>query len=761
MQGHTVTHWGPFVVTADEGRVTQVEGHPTDPDPSPIGQGLLAATECRIARPSIRRSWLTDGPGAAPHLRGIDPFVEVEWEEALDLVARELARVKAEHGNPSIYGGSYGWGSAGRFHQPSLQLFRFLRHFGGYTDARGTYSSSAADAIIPYFFGMAYGQAVGQQTSWSQIVDHAELIVSFGSLRLNNAQVTYGGQGPHITRHWLEAAKQRGIQFVNVGPLRDDEEIVDNRWLPARPGTDVALMAALIHTLVDEGLADEDFLQRYCVGWEPLQAYLFGVPDGGPKDAEWAATITGLDASTIRSLAREMAGKRTLVNLSLSVQRTDHGEQPYWMGCALAAALGQIGLPGGGLALPFGANGNVGAGQIRKRIPGPPTPRMPPGMPVISVSRVVEMLEQPGQAYDFNGRSGVYPDIKLVYWVGGNVFHHHQDLNRLVRAWQKPETIIVHEPFWTPMAKRADIVLPATTPLERNDLGGAETMLVATKTVLAPHADARDDYAILAELAERLDFGFTFTEDRSADEWLRFLYEEFRSDNDYAPDFDTFLADDYLVHADMAPMGETDQVFLKAFRTDPEAAPLGTPSGRIELYSETIAGFGYADCPPHPTWIEPYERLDTDAAERFGLHLVSNQPRTRLHSQYDHSAVSQETKVAGREPIRIHPLDAAARGISDGDLVRVFNDRGACLAGVVLSDAVAPNVVQMATGAWFDPDETGMCKAGNPNVLTRDKGTSSLAQGPSAHTCLVEVERYDGEPPPVTAYDPPEFTADR
>ncbi|MDA3041047.1 MAG: molybdopterin-dependent oxidoreductase, partial [Actinomycetota bacterium] len=656
---------------------------------------------------------------------------------------------------------SYGWGSAGRFHQPSLQLFRFLRHFGGYTDARGTYSSSAADAIIPYFFGMAYGQAVGQQTSWSQIVGHADLIVSFGSLRLNNAQVTYGGQGPHLTRHWLEAAKERGIQFVNIGPLRDDEEIVDSRWLPARPGTDVALMAGLIHTLADERLADEDFLQRYCVGWEPLQAYLFGVSDGQPKDAEWAAAITGLDASTIRSLAREMAGRRTLVNLSLSVQRTDHGEQAYWMGCALAAALGQIGLPGGGLALPFGANGNVGAGQIRKRIPGPPTPRMPPGMPVISVSRVVEMLEQPGQPYDFNGRRGVYPDIRLVYWVGGNVFHHHQDLNRLVRAWQKPETIIVHEPFWTPMAKRADIVLPATTPLERNDLGGAETMLVAMKAVLAPHADARDDYAILAALAERLDFGFTFTEGRSADEWLRFLYEEFRADNDYAPDFDTFWASDYLIHADMAPMGETNQVFLQRFRADPESAPLGTPSGRIELYSETIAGFGYGDCPPLPTWIEPYERLGTDAAGRFGLHLVSNQPRTRLHSQYDHSAISQATKVAGREPVRMHPADAADRGISDGDLVRVFNDRGACLGGAVISDAVARNVVQMATGTWFDPDETGMCRAGNPNVLTRDKGTSSLAQGPSAHTCLVEVDRYPGEPPPVTAYDPPAFTADR
>jgi biotin/methionine sulfoxide reductase len=187
--------------------------------------------------------------------------------------------------------------------------------------------------------------------------------------------------------------------------------------------------------------------------------------------------------------------------------------------------------------------------------------------------------------------------------------------------------------------------------------------------------------------------------------------------------------------------------------------PLPTPSGRIELCSPAIAAFGYDDCPPHPTWLEPYERLGTPAAERHPLHLVSNQPSARLHSQYDHSDASLATKVAGREPLRIHPDDAAARGVAGGDVVRVFNDRGACLAGAVISDAVMPGVVQLSTGAWYDPDEDGMCRHGNPNVLTRDKGTSRLAQGPTAHTCLVEVERFDGPVPPVRAFEPPELVA--
>ena len=438
-------------------------------------------------------------------------------------------------------------------------------------------------------------------------------------------------------------------------------------------------------------------------------------------------------------------------------QRGDHGEQPYWMGIALAAALGGIGVPGGGFAMGFGANGNAGAGQTRKRIPGPPVPRQNPDMPVISVSRVVDLLENPGQEFHFDGTVDTFPDIRLVYWVGGNVFHHHQDLNRLLRAWRRPETIVVHEPFWNPMARHADIVLPATTPLERNDLGGAETILVAMRAALEPQGQARDDYAIFADLAARLGFGEDHTCGRDADQWVRHLYQQFREANGDAPTFEDFWEAGHLVHTDMAAMGANRQVFLEAFRDDPAANPLGTPSGRIELWSDVIEAFGYDDCPPHPAWLEPYERLGTVAAERHPLHLVSNQPTTRLHSQYDHAEPSRATKVDGREPIRLSPLDAARRGIAAGDIVRVFNDRGACLAGAVVSDRVMPGVVQLATGAWYDPDTDGTCKHGNPNVLTRDKGTSKLAQGPTAHTCLVEVERYRGEPPPVTAFDPPQI----
>jgi biotin/methionine sulfoxide reductase len=202
-------------------------------------------------------------------------------------------------------------------------------------------------------------------------------------------------------------------------------------------------------------------------------------------------------------------------------------------------------------------------------------------------------------------------------------------------------------------------------------------------------------------------------------------------------------------------------VLFEDFRRDPARHPLKTPSGRIEIASETIARFGYDDCPMHPAWIAPAEWLGSPRAAQWPIHLVTHQPAGRLHSQMDPGPVSRSKKIAGREAIRINPADAAHRGIRDGDLVRVFNDRGACLAGAVLDDQVMPQVAVMATGAWFDPaqDMNAPERHGNPNVLTLDAGTSRLTQGPSALSALVQIERWTGAVSPVQAFTPPLLAA--
>ena len=760
-----LSHWGAFDVTVEGDDIVGVRGHPDDPTPSPLLDNFLDGikSEARVMRPAVRRGWLEHGPGPDER-RGADEFVQVEWAEALDLVAAELQRVRAVHGNESIYGGSYGWASAGRFHHAQSQLHRFLNCVGGYTKSVNSYSSGASEVILPHVLGInGMLEVYYRGTTWNAILENTDLIVAFGGMNLKNAAVSSGGIARHMLPSRLTEAGRHGIAFELISPLRNDLPAdVAATWHQVVPGTDTAVMLALAHVLVSEELHDAEFLERYCVGAGRLIAYVMGDDDGQPKDPEWAAALSGIAPDTIRDLARRMAQGRTLITVTFALQRARHGEQPVWMGIALAALLGQIGLPGGGFGHGYASMAEVGA----PRIPHPFPVFRQGSNPVdtfIPVAQITELLENPGGVIDYDGQRLRLPDIRLVYWAGGNPFHHHQDLNRLRRALAKPDTVIVHDPFWTGTARHADIVLPSTTTLERDDVGGSHSdgYLIAMPRAIEPVGEARDDYEALSELAKRLGAWDDFTEGRTAREWVEHIYNDFREQvarrDIEAPPFDEFWE---AGEARLPPNSE-GHTLLDRFRADPEGRKLGTPSGLIELFSAEIDSFGYDDCPGHPVWLEPDEWLGGDRADRFPLHLVANQPSSRLHSQLDAGANSRASKVAGREPIRIHPDDASTRGIGDGDVVRVFNDRGGCLAGAVITTDVRPRVVNLSTGAWFDPvdpsAQDSLCAHGNPNVLTADRGTSRLAQGCTGQHVLVEVERWEGEPPPVRAHRPPPF----
>jgi len=764
----TATHWGAYTARVENGKVTALEPFSGDPDPSPIGPGMPQAQDdpVRIARPMIRQGWLasyekghetgdfdTDG-------RGGQPFVELPWDEALDIAAAELTRVKENFGNEAIYAGSYGWASAGRFHHAQSQLRRFLNLFGGNTYSMNTYSSGAAEVIIPHVCGTWADACYNAGTTWGTVADHSKLVVAFGGLALKNSQVHGGGIGRHIARDALQRCKDAGVEVVNISPIRSDAaEFLNAEWWAARPGTDVALMLALAHTLIAEDLYDRDFLTTHCVGGDQVLAYVMGRDDGVVKDADWAAKMCEVDAEAIRALARRMAATRTLITISWSLQRADHGEQTYWMAITLAALLGQIGLPGGGFGIAFA--GAAGMGGPGTAVPPAALPMgTNPARTFIPVARISDLLLNPGGTVRYDGRTLTYPDIRMVYWVGGNPFHHHQDLNKMLRAWRKPETIIVNEAWWNPMARHADIVLPVTTTLERNDItaSGLTVQLMAMHKAAEPFGETRSDHDIFKGIAQRTGLEQAFTESRSEMEWVRYLYEatceRAAKIGLNTPDFDTFWQDGMLEWP-----WRPERTMFEDFRKDPEAHPLNTPSGKLELFSDDIAGWNDPDQPGHAVWHEPSEWLGGTVAERFPLHLISNQPATRLHSQYDNGGYAQASKVNGREPLWIHPHDAAARGIQDGDIVRLFNDRGACLAGAIVTDDVRKGVLQLPTGAWYDPDTPGeigaLCVHGNPNVLTRDVGTSNIAQGSSAQTCLVEAEKFDGEIPPVKVFDPP------
>lgn len=754
------SHWGAFDALVENGRITAVRPFARDRFPGSLIESVpdIAHAPSRIDRPHVRKGWLAGRRAGA--LRGGDAFVPVDWDTAVRLVAGETDRVRREHGNTAIFGGSYGWSSAGRFHHARTQLHRCLNTLGGFTGQLTNYSYAAGMTLMPHIVG-TNDCITGPATDWPSIIAHARVLLCFGGLPLKNGEVCSGGAGEGQYRRWLREAGAAGLRIVNVSPLRQDTpDFLRAEWLPIRPGTDTALMLALAHVIVAEGREDKDFLATHCVGWPELRAYILGEADGTPKTPGWAEAITGIAAGTIVALARAIATEPTMITAAWSIQRQDRGEQPYWMTVALAAITGGIGRPGTGFTFGYGSINGVGNPRLDLPVPALSAGRNPTGL-FIPVARVTDMLENPGGICDYNGRRITYPDTRLIWWAGGNPFHHHQDLNRLLRAWARAETIVVNEPWWTALARHADIVLPATTTLERNDIAASsrDRFVLAMKQAIPAQGQARDDFAIFADICDALGLRDRFTEQRDEGAWLRHLYDTARAGWTAAgietPDFDGFWE---AGHLEFTPP-ERPFVLFEGFRADPEAEPLNTPSGKVELYSETIAGFGYDDCPGHPVWMAPKEWLGAPETARYPLHLLSFQPATRLHGQLDQGRVSLASKVAGREPILIGPADAAARGIETGDVVRIFNDRGACLGGAVVTEGILPGVVAMATGAWLDPLVPGepgaLCVHGNPNVLTRDEGTSRLGQGPVAQSCLVEIERWTEPAPRLRVHAPP------
>ncbi len=751
----TAHHWGAGLAQVDNGKLVRVDAHPLDPAPSRINENIAAGVQsrARVSRPSVRKSYLESGPGSNNHLRGEEPFIEVDYNTALDLLAAELQRVKREFGNSSIFAGSYGWASAGRFHHAQSQLKRFMNCFGGFVRSEGNYSYNAALTLMPYIIGN-FRDHVRQATRWSTVAKEGQLVVMFGGVPLRNTQVSGGGIAKHRLLDDLRLCTDAGVNFVNISPLKTDAvDEINAEWIPIRPSSDTALMMALSHTLISEKLHNQEFIDRYTSGFEQTRAYLFGETDGIVKNAHWASSLCDIPEHRILQLAREMASSRTLICTAVSLQRQKFGEQPLWMTVTLAALLGQIGLPGRGFGIGYGADASIGTIDRPFRWPSFPqgSNQVEEYIPVASIS---DCLLNPGAAYEYNGKNLCYPDIRMVWWAGGNPFHHQQDLNKLRRAFHKPDTIVINEINWTSTARHADIVLPVTSAMERDDIGAGsqDNAIIPMPAAIKPVGEARDEYAIYCELEQKLGLKSSFSLGRSSGEWLHKMWDELtinaKEFGYELPVFDDFMAGDIISFHDPKP----DAVFLQEFRADPEQHALATPDGKIALASETIGSFSYDDCPAHPQWLHKSE-----VSPEFTLQLLSGQPETRLHSQFDNGAFSRSKKIKDREPVLIHPADASSRNIVDGDVVRLFNANGSCLAAAVLSENIKVGAVFLWTGAWYDPDFSDpehRDNHGNPNVLTDDKRSSRLSQGPAVDA-FINLEKFSGELPPIRVFQAP------
>ncbi|ADD68414.1 molybdopterin oxidoreductase [Denitrovibrio acetiphilus DSM 12809] len=751
------THMGPLKGYVKNGKLEKILASEHDFDPVDLMFSLKEATysPTRIKQPCVRKSYL-DGSDKR-NLRGAEEFIQVSWEKALDLTAKALQDVKRIYGNESIFRTSYArWSHPGHIQQPANLLGRTLGLFGGFTDVVGDYSAGASVQVLPYIVGDS--EVYSMQTSREVVLENVELIMMWGLDPFKTSKIDYNVPD-HSTKDWFLQMKQKGVQFITIDPTKNlTTRKLDSEWVPIKAATDVAMIIGMCHTLYTENLYDKEFIAKYTVGFTAFSKYLTGEHDGIEKTAEWAESICGVPAEKIKQLARLAMTKRTTITGSWAPQRIHHGEQFHWSLVALASMIGQIGLPGGGFSfnMHFCGAGTSYSGAKRPLLI--PQGRNPVNT-LIPASRMGDTFLNPGKTIDYNGSKLTYPNIKLLYSAGLNPIGLQPDLNKLIEGCKRIEHIITNEPWWTPTAKFSDIVLPVTTSFERDDIAFGSSYgvehLWAMKQLISPLFEAKDDFWVFREISKRLGFENEFTDGKTIEEWIRWSFEMSQP----SVDFETFWEKGFVYN--MTPEENKKYIRHSEFRANPQKNRLSTPSGRIELFSEKIASFGYEDCPGFPKWITPAEGINSYASRRFPYHLITPHPMYRLHSQLDNTRVSRDHKFDDREPMYINPENAKQLGISHGEIVEVYNNRGHMLAGAFLTENIVKDSIAIDEGAWYAPEnpreKNSRCLSGQANILTSDRPSSKLAQATTSNSCMVGIRKVKGRIKRNTAYDEPDI----
>ncbi|EPF2505064.1 trimethylamine-N-oxide reductase TorA [Vibrio fluvialis] len=772
------SHWGAFRAQIYGGKVQAIKPLETDKHPTDMLNGIkgIIYSPSRVRYPMVRLDWLKKHKYSA-ETRGNNRFIRVTWDEAIDLFYRELERVQKQYGPWALHAGQTGWNQTGAFHNCTAMMQRAVGMHGNYITKVGDYSTGAGQTIMPYVLGST--EVYAQGTSWTEILKHSDNIILWANDPVKNLQVGWNCE-THQSFGYLDQLKEKiakgEVNVVSVDPVKNKtQRFLQNDHLYINPQTDVAFMLAVAHVLYTEDLYDKKFISTYCLGFDDFIQYVLGnTKDKIERTPEWAAKICGVTPESIRDFARMLVKGRTQLLFGWCIQRQEHGEQPYWMGAVLAAMIGQIGLPGGGISyghhysgIGVPSTGFAGPGGFPRNLDQGAKPKWDNNdfngySRTIPVARWIDAILEPGKKINHNGNTVTLPGFKMMVISGNNPWHHHQDRNKMKRAFQKLETVVTIDFNWTATCRFSDIVLPACTQWERNDIDSYGSYsgkgLIAMHRLVDPMFQSRTDFEIMTELTRRFGRHEEFTRGMDEMEWVRSLYNDCKKANEgkfEMPEFDEFWEQSVLEFGEGKPW-----VRHADFRKDPEINALGTPSGFIEITSRKIGRYGYEHCQEHPMWFEKTERSHGGpGSDKYPFWLQSCHPDKRLHSQMCESEAFRATyAVQGREPVYINPMDAKAKGIKEGDLVRVFNGRGQLLAGAVLSDSYPRGVIRIEEGAWYGPlseKEGAICTYGDPNTLTLDLGTSELAQATSANTCIVDFEKFTGKVPPVTSFGGP------
>lgn len=670
--------------------------------------------------------------------RGEGKFERISWEEAVSTVADNMARTARDYGPGSRYV-LYGTGVTGIMN-PGSMISRLLALTGGYLDAYNSYSS----ACVTYISDYVYGNATGGSSASTQL--DTKLMILWSS---NPAETIFGPE----RNYYLSQLKKKGVKIVAIDPRMSQTAVAyADEWFAIKPSTDAALADAMAYVIFEEGLQDQAFMDKYCLGFdedhmpegvpagESYRSYLFGVKDGIAKTPEWAEPITGIEAHRIRALAREYATtKPACIDAGFGAQRHGNGEQSARAMMMLSCLTGNVGRSGGSSCSNVSriCEHTKMADYVAK-VKNP----YPARIPTFLWTKAIEHGTELEPLRDgIKGVEKLDSNIKMLFCMASDILiNQHSNINDTIRILSdesKCEMIVCSDIFMTPSARYADILLPATSVFEGENMIGSwagSNYYLKHNQAIRPFFQCRFEWDWLKEVAEKLGLYDAFIDEKpEVSDWLRVNYDYIRSKEPELPDYETFSkAGGWQFRAPVKCVAYEQEI------KDPVNHPFPTPSGKIEIFSQRLYDLHQKDpdIMPIPCYTPCPEGPEDALREKYPLQLIGWHTRRRCHSIHDNNEWQDEVEKPG---VWIHTADAAARGIANGQLVDVFNDRGCVRIPAIVTSRIRQGVAAIAQGAWYTPNEKGIDTRGCINVLTSTGKPTPLCKGNPQHTNLVEI----------------------